>query len=70
MNNTPHTPDDFLYKRQSKYTNSYAFLLVVKHLNLIPNQLIIKLSQRFRVSPETLVLLINIYRKEGGQYEN
>jgi hypothetical protein len=51
-------------------TNIYPFLKVVPHLNSISGQSIIKLSKRFKISTETLSLLIHIATNGGAISEN
>lgn len=59
------TPGNSL-QSQSKDTNIQAFLACVRHLQPLSNTVVLLLSERFSVSPEHLVILIEISRKGGG----
>ncbi len=51
-------------------TNICAFLQAVPNLKVLNEQSIIKLSERFTVSPESFALLISIAVNGGANCEN
>ena len=66
MKNSTSTPE----KSLKAQTNIYAFLKVVPNLKALSDQSIIKLSERFAVSPESFALLLHIAVTGGTFYEN
>jgi hypothetical protein len=50
--------------------NIAAFLHAVPHIQQISNKAILKLSERFSISPDMLALLIKIATDGGGICEN
>ena len=61
MNNKPTAP---------KATNVYAFLKALPNLKALSKQTVIKLAERFAISPESFALLICIAVNGGAYYEN
>lgn len=51
-------------------TNICAFLMVAPNLKILSEQSLIKLAERFGITPKTLALLITIAEKGGVYYEN
>ena len=50
--------------RQSKVTDLWSFLAIVRHLSFISNECVILLSKRFNITPDSLSALVNFY---GGR---
>ena len=46
--------------------NPFIFISCVSSLYPLSNTLIVRLSERFSISPESLVILIELARKEVG----
>jgi hypothetical protein len=69
MKNVNTSNNSYSFK-QRKDTNIFPFLCSVSHLNTISKGLIIKLSQRFNISPDAMALLISTAVNGGANYEN
>ena len=66
MIKTSNTLANSLHFEHSEDTKIISFLQCVQYLNPLTEKAIIKLSQRFFISPEQLALLIDISLKEGA----
>ena len=64
------TSANYLLSRCDKYTKLEAFLSVIPHLQGLNNSLLLKLADRFSISPDILALLINLAAKGGAYYGN
>ncbi len=60
-----NTTPNKISKRQVKDTNIFCFIDAAKYCQPLPKSLVIKLAQRFSVTPEHLVVLIEISCKGG-----
>ena len=60
-----NTTPNKISKRQGKDTNIICFIDAAKYCQPLPKSLVIKLAQRFSVTPEHLVVLIEISCKGG-----
>lgn len=60
------TPEDSLFDRPSEDTNIVCFLDAVKYLHPLTPSVILRLAERFSISPECLVILIEFCRNGGG----
>lgn len=69
MNKFTSTPNKSL-DSQSKDTNICAFLKTVPNLKALSRQSVLKLAERFTISPESFSLLISIASNGGAYYEN
>jgi len=49
-----------------KDTDIVCFLIAAKYLKPLSNSVVIKLANRFSITPEHLVILIEVSRKGGG----
>ncbi len=65
MQEHKQTPNNNLLKRQAKDTNIICFIDAAKYCQPLPKSLVIRLAQRFSVTPEHLVILIEISCKGG-----
>jgi hypothetical protein len=59
------TPNN-ISKRQAKDTNILCFIDAAKYCQPMPKSLVAKLAQKFSVTPEHLVILIEISCKGGA----
>lgn len=65
MKKSFNTPSNSLRNRQSEDTNIYSFLQCVQYLNPLTDNAILKLSERFLITPECLAALIDISLRGG-----
>lgn len=65
MVKTLNTPSNSLQNRQSEDTNIYSFLQCVQYLNPLTDNAILRLSERFLISPECMAALIDISLRGG-----
>ncbi len=70
MVKTSNTPNKSLFIQHSEDTKISSFLQCVQYLNPLTEIAIIKLSQRFFITPEQLALLIEISMTGGGSLWN
>ena len=61
MNKNENNPS---HKRQLQDTDLWPFLSTVSHFDAISHDIILTLSRRFQIDPESFVCLINFY---GGR---
>ncbi len=65
-----NTSRNSLTIKQRKDTNIFLFLNCVPHFKTISEGLILKLSQRFCITPDAMALLINTAVNGGAYYES
>ncbi len=59
-----------MMNNSDKVTNVYTFLKAVPHLKAMNRHLVLKLAERFKISPESFSILINVAANGGAYYEN